>query len=163
MGWKFYGHAAIFNTPDKDGSVFASSCFSEFLNRADYLSIPMLNAHTPEMRLGRWVRMHQDGYGLFVIGELNDNLKPLTAPFPGLSIAPANTFGSRFPSVWGGQLIRSTWIAEISLVGEPAHQATWGNGETLIFPLPLTEAGSSTISFIFSHSCACRDSYAVSL
>jgi hypothetical protein len=66
--------------------------------------------------------MHQDGFGLFVIGEL-DSDTPLRVPFPGLSIDPIKSEGSPHPTIWGGKLCRVTWIKEISIVAVPANTA----------------------------------------
>ena len=123
MGWKLYGHAAVFGYPDTDGDIFAPGCFSDFLANADYLSIPMLNGHDANLKMGKWVRMHQDGFGLFVIGELDDNLPALTPPYPGLSIKPVKSQGSPFSNAWGGKLCRTTWIEEISILTVPANPA----------------------------------------
>jgi uncharacterized protein len=122
MGWKFYGHAAVFGVPDRQSDVFAPSCFDDFLRDPSHLSIPLLNGHEPAQRIGRWVRMHQDGFGLFVIGELNDGLQALMPPFPGLSIKPVRAQGSS-TNVWGGKLVRQTAIQEISIVTEPSNFA----------------------------------------
>jgi len=123
MGWKFYGHAAIFGTPDVDGDVFATSCFNVFLLNPNHLATPMLNAHDPAQRVGRWLRMHQDGFGLFVVGEIYDDLDALTPPYPGLSVKTINSQGSSIPNVWGGKLYREVGIEEISLVIPPKHPA----------------------------------------
>src|SRR5262245_26841789 len=123
MGWKFYGHAAVFSTPNTDGDVFAPSCFNSFLAYPKHLAIPMLNAHDPAQPVGRWLRMHQDGFGLFVIGELYDNLGALKPPYPGLSVKMVNSQGSAIPNVWGGKMWRETGIEEISLVIPPEHPA----------------------------------------
>jgi phage head maturation protease len=83
--------------------------------------VPLYNAHEKQAVIGRWLRMHEDGYGLFVIGELNEDLPPLTNPYPGLSIGPVRSVGSPLPNVYGGKLVRWTALEEISLVLVPAH------------------------------------------
>jgi hypothetical protein len=123
MGWRFYGHAAVFGTPDVDGNVFAPSCFNAFLQNPKHLAIPMLNAHDPEHHVGRWLRMHQDGFGLFVVGELFDDLGALASPYAGLSVKTINAQRSAIPNVWGGKLCLTTGIEEISLVIPPEHPA----------------------------------------
>jgi HK97 family phage prohead protease len=122
MGWKFFGYAAVFGSPDRDKDVFAHGCFGEFLITSDHLTIPMLNGHVAGRSIGRWLKMMEDGFGLLVIGELNDELPALQPPYPGLSINPINANGPRIPNIWGGKLCRWTDIKEISLVSEPAHQ-----------------------------------------
>jgi uncharacterized protein len=119
MGWQFYGHASVFGAPDLQGDVFVQGCFRNWLANPAHINIPMLNGHDPNLRIGRWVRMHEDGYGLFVIGELNDGLPPCIGV--GLSITPVNSQGSAIPSVWGGSLCRVTDIAEISIVTAPSN------------------------------------------
>jgi uncharacterized protein len=121
MGWTFYGHAAVFSTPNVDGDVLAPSCFNVFLREPNHLSIPMLNAHDPGQPVGRWLRMHQDGFGLFVIGELYDNLGALTPPYPGLSVTLIKPQAAAIPNVWGGKLWQETGLEEISLVIPPKH------------------------------------------
>src|SRR5690348_5301803 len=123
MGWKFYGHAAVFGYPDDQGDVFCPGAFSEFLHKADFLSIPMLNAHEPSQQIGRWLHMHQDVFGLFVIGELVEQGPLPGPPWPGLSIKPIRTKGSSYRNPVGGALCRITWIEEISLVLQPANPA----------------------------------------
>jgi len=121
MGWKFFGYAAVYGSPDRDRDIFAQGCFTGFLLRPEHLEIPMLNAHDAGKPIGRWLKMVEDGYGLLVFGELNDGLGSLPAPYPGLSVKPVNAQGSPHPNPWGGKLCRLADIKEISLVTDPAH------------------------------------------
>jgi hypothetical protein len=120
MGWKFFGYAAVFGSPDRDNDVFASGCFGEFLQKPDHLSIPMLNGHVPELSIGHWKMMAEDGFGLLVHGEFNDELVGLSPPYPGLSVKVINAQGSNSNN-WGGKLARRADIQEISVVASPAH------------------------------------------
>ncbi len=120
MGYVFYGHAAVFGYPDKDRDIMCPGAFTDFLASGKHLEIPMLNNHQPDLVIGRWIRMHQDGFGLFVIGEVNGGL---AEPFSGISIGPLNAQGSPNPNTFGGKLVRSCALSEISLVAEPAHPA----------------------------------------
>ncbi len=119
---EIYGHACVFNVPDNARDVFAPSCFDDFLRDSNHLSVPMLNNHDHSATIGRWLRFHQDGFGLFVVGEL-DSDSPLAFPYPGLSIKPIRCQGSPNPNVWGGKLCRQAWIEEISLVEMPTNPA----------------------------------------
>jgi phage head maturation protease len=120
MGWKFYGYAAVYGSPDRDRDIFAQGCFTGFLRTPDHLNIPMLNGHAGAP-IGRWHRMIEDGFGLLVFGELNEDLGSLQAPFPGLSVTVTNAQGSPHPNPWGGQLCRFADLTEISIVESPAH------------------------------------------
>ena len=107
MGWKFFGYAAVFGSPDRDLDLFVHGCFTGFLSTRRHLSIPMMNGHDPSQPiLGKWISMFEDGFGLFVIGELNDELGALEPPYPGLSVTPVNAKGSPHPNIWGGKLCR---------------------------------------------------------
>lgn len=123
MGWKFYGYAAVYGSPDRDRDIFAQGCFTAFLHKPDHLQIPILNGHVPSTPIGRWIKMVEDGFGLFVIGELDDSLDPIPAPYPGLSVKPINAQGSPYPNPWGGKLCRFAELEEISIVVDPAHHA----------------------------------------
>jgi len=117
---KFYGYAAVYGSPDRDRDVFAQGCFTGFLQTPNHLNIPMLNGHAGQP-IGRWLKMIEDGFGLLVIGELNEGLTLPSQPFPGLSVTAINAQGSSFPNPWGGKLCRSADLAEISIVEAPAH------------------------------------------
>ncbi len=127
MGWKFYGYAAVYGTPGTDGDVFTHHCFAEFLQTPGHLSIPMLNAHTPQI-IGRWLRFVETGHGLLVWGETSGEAPPdpsLVDPparYPlGLSVTPINAKGPAIKNCWGGNTCRIADLAEISIVGHPVN------------------------------------------
>jgi phage head maturation protease len=82
----FYGYAALYGRPDNQRNIFAHGCFAEFLKVRDYLMAPMVNENNEDLPIGRWVKITEDGFGLIVWGELNDQHPALQAPYPGLSV-----------------------------------------------------------------------------
>ncbi|WDI32158.1 HK97 family phage prohead protease [Hyphococcus flavus] len=62
------GYAAVFNTPDLNGDVIAPGAFTQSLRASG--AVRMLYQHAAETPIGRWVSFQQDGYGLFVTGEI---------------------------------------------------------------------------------------------
>lgn len=66
----FSGYAALFNTPDEAGEVFAPGAFRETLETRGAAGVRMLWQHEVEKPLGVWTEMREDEYGLFVRGKL---------------------------------------------------------------------------------------------
>ncbi|MEL6857561.1 MAG: HK97 family phage prohead protease [Pseudomonadota bacterium] len=110
------GYASRFGEADKSGDIIRPGAFAESLKRG---GIPMLLQHVNGARVGRWVRMVEDGRGLFVRGLIeSESAKKLAhAGIDGLSI------GFR-PRVWTprrepGRLLVKVDLVEVSLVTEP--------------------------------------------
>ncbi|AZO15099.1 hypothetical protein EJ069_10370 [Mesorhizobium sp. M2A.F.Ca.ET.043.05.1.1] len=120
MGWKFYGYGAVYGSPDTHCDILLQGCFTAFLSKTDVSTIPLTNGHGGPV-VGKWLRMFEDGFGLFVIGELDGTAELPGPPFAGLSVTPVNAQGSPYPNPWGGKTCRFGDIAEISLVETPAH------------------------------------------
>ena len=57
------GYASIFGMADMTGDVVRAGAFARSLRRS---SVPMLLQHRNGAVAGRWVRMVEDGRGLFV-------------------------------------------------------------------------------------------------
>lgn len=126
MGWKFWGYAAVYGSPDNHGDIFMHQAFYEFLKRPDHLEIPMLMDHQGEP-IGRWLRMVDTPYGLLVWGQLNADGIPMKPGdlAVGLSVNPTD---SKVPSwqlntknLFGGNICTRSDLAEISIVKFPTH------------------------------------------
>ncbi|GJL92771.1 HK97 family phage prohead protease [Hyphococcus sp.] len=62
------GYASVFNTPDLNGDIVAPGAFAKSLRKNPKPA--MLYSHAAEAPIGRWISIREDGYGLFVKGEL---------------------------------------------------------------------------------------------
>lgn len=62
------GYASVFNTPDLNGDIVAPGAFANSLKKNPKPA--MLYSHAAEAPIGRWISIREDGYGLFVRGEL---------------------------------------------------------------------------------------------
>lgn len=111
------GYASIFGVEDLTGDVVRGGAFSRSLRRAELP--PMLLQHRMGAIAGRWVRIVEDGHGLYVRGMIEaDSARALAiSGLDGLSI------GFR-PLMWqrrsgGGRLLTDVDLVEVSLVAEP--------------------------------------------
>jgi HK97 family phage prohead protease len=124
MGWKFFGYASVFKSPDKSRTIFLPGCYSNFLKEPDHLAIPMLNGHQTSERIGRWLKMEEDDFGLLVWGELFYRTRPMDLPFPGISVgfidAPPLIVPDQLDP-WHFKMFFSARLSEISLVPDPTH------------------------------------------
>ena len=110
------GYASLFGVEDLAGDVVRAGAFSSRLPHAD---LPMLLHHRSRAQIGCWVRVSEDGRGLFVRGLINAKSAACIARagMDGLSI------GFR-PQVWtlrpsGGRTLSKFDLVEVSLVAEP--------------------------------------------
>ena len=111
------GYASLFGIADASGDLVRAGAFSRSLRAK---AVPMLLQHRNGAVAGRWVRMIEDGRGLFVRGLVEaENAKTLVSEhgLNGLSI------GFR-PRVWAqrteyGRLLADVELVEVSLVAEP--------------------------------------------
>ena len=62
------GYAAIFGERDLNGDIIAPGAFRATLARRK--SIKMLYQHAAEAPIGRWTAFHEDGRGLYAVGEI---------------------------------------------------------------------------------------------
>ncbi|MEL7453438.1 MAG: HK97 family phage prohead protease [Pseudomonadota bacterium] len=115
------GYAAIFDTPDMVGDVVRAGAFSRTLRRSS--RPPMLLQHKCGAIAGEWVRIVEDGYGLFVRGLIKGvSTRALTKDgLDGLSIGfrPVR-WHARAP---GGRELTDVELVEVSLVAEPMQPA----------------------------------------
>lgn len=114
------GYASVFGRPDLSGDVVRAGAFARSLARQP--EVPMLLGHRESTRAGRWVRLGEDGYGLFVRGliEYGAGHGLVKGGARGLSIG-------FFPRVWlprttGGRDLIEVDLVEISLVSEPMQR-----------------------------------------
>lgn len=110
------GYASLFGVEDAAGDCVRAGAFASGLNGR---TIPMLLQHHPRAKIGHWVRMVEDGRGLFVRGLIESpRAKGLVRKgLDGLSI------GFR-PQVWtlrpsAGRTLMKIDLIEVSLVAEP--------------------------------------------
>ena len=108
------GYASIFGHEDLTGDVVRAGAFARSLARSS--GVPMLLQHRSGARVGRWVRLVEDGRGLYARGMIEaDSARALaTSGLDGLSI------GFR-PLMWqrragGGRLLTDIDLVEVSLV-----------------------------------------------
>ena len=110
------GYASVFGKADASGDVVRPGAFAASLEKG---AVPMLLQHRSGHSVGRWVRVAEDGYGLFVRGLINSAaaLNLVRMGLSGLSI------GFR-PQVWtvrsdAGRVLSKIDLVEVSLVAEP--------------------------------------------
>lgn len=110
------GYASVFGIADRTGDVVRAGAFARTL-RGEIP--PMLVQHQSGASGGRWVRVIEDGTGLFVRGliETPTAAALIRSGLNGLSIG----FRPRLwtPRVPTGRLLRDVELVEISLVAEP--------------------------------------------
>lgn len=116
------GYASVFGTVDLMGDVVRAGAFRRLLPCAPE-RLPMLLQHRSGAIAGRWVRLREDGRGLFVRGliEADSAIHLAGDGLDGLSI------GFR-PLMWrrragGGRELTDIDLVEISLVAEPMQPA----------------------------------------
>ncbi|MEM9178948.1 MAG: HK97 family phage prohead protease [Pseudomonadota bacterium] len=114
------GYASVFGVEDRVGDIVRAGAFAQSLQSG---AVPMLLQHRTGAMAGRWVRLIEDGRGLFVRG-LVENTAALALIQRGLS---GLSIGFR-PLVWtqrpdGGRTLRKLALIEVSLVSEPMLDA----------------------------------------
>lgn len=114
------GHAAVFGLPDRSGDIVRAGAFARSLRQG----VPaMLLQHQSGAIAGRWVRVTETGYGLFVRGLIESESAARLARdgLDGLSIG----FRPRLwtPRAEGGRVLADVELVEISLVADPMQPA----------------------------------------
>jgi uncharacterized protein len=113
------GYASLFGRADDVGDVVRAGAFSRSLRGQG--TVPMLLQHAQGAIAGRWLRLHEDGYGLFVRGLISmPSAKNLAARgLNGLSIG----FRPRLwkPNVSDGRELIDIDLVEVSLVASPCQ------------------------------------------
>ncbi len=116
------GYAALFGVADMAGDVVRAGAFARTLSAG---ARPMLYQHRPGKVAGRWVRMTEDGRGLYVRGLIEDATPEGRAAISlarqgkmdGLSIGFRPVRWS--PRVGGGRDLTQIELVEVSLVAFP--------------------------------------------
>ncbi|KCZ63070.1 MULTISPECIES: HK97 family phage prohead protease [Hyphomonas] len=111
------GYASLFGIPDASGDVVRAGAFARSLQRGT--GLPMLLQHRPGAIAGRWVRMIEDGRGLYVRG-LVEGVAARSLVAQGLS---GLSIGFR-PRIWNarrpdGRELVEVDLVEVSLVTSP--------------------------------------------
>ncbi len=113
------GYASLFGVADSSGDMVRAGAFSRSLRSG---GVPMLLQHRSGAVAGRWVRMVEDGRGLFVRGLIEGTgARALVSSggLDGLSIG----FRPRLwtPRAGTGRVLADVELVEVSLVAEPMH------------------------------------------
>lgn len=110
------GYASVFGIADRSGDIVRAGAFARSLRDS---KPAMLLQHRSGAVSGRWVRLAEDGRGLFVRGLMDapSATKLARSGLDGLSI------GFR-PRLWtsrvgGGRVLADVELIEISLVADP--------------------------------------------
>ncbi len=111
------GYASLFGIPDAGGDVVRAGAFARSLQRS--VRLPMLLQHRPGAIAGRWVRMIEDGRGLYVRG-LVEGVAARSMVAQGLN---GLSIGFR-PRIWNlrppdGRELVEVDLVEVSLVTSP--------------------------------------------
>lgn len=111
------GYASLFGKPDQSGDIVRAGAFSQSLKARGL--VPMLLQHKDGARGGKWVRMFEDGRGLFVRGmvESDGGRRLLGQGLNGLSIGFQPRLSRALAS--GGRELIQIDLFEISLVHDP--------------------------------------------
>lgn len=111
------GYAALNDLPDTIGDVVVAGAFSRSLRAPGPL--PMLLQHKSGAVVGRWVRVVEDGRGLFVRGLVESETAQglIARGLDGLSIG-FRTRNAR-PRTSAGRRLLEVDLVEISLVVNP--------------------------------------------
>ncbi len=111
------GYAALFGIADMADDIVRAGAFSRSLRRD--AKPPMLLQHTSGAIAGRWVRLVEDGRGLFVRGlvEAKSAHRMLVGGLDGLSIGFRPRHWKR--RIGGGRELMDIDLVEVSLVADP--------------------------------------------
>ncbi len=126
------GYASIFGEPDLAGDIVRAGAFARSLSGLK-TNIPMLLQHKGGKIAGRWIRMREDGKGLFMRGLIDPSLPAgkialklmSNKLLDGLSIG--FIAGDWKPNVGVGRYLNKVDLREVSLVTTPmAPKARFG-------------------------------------
>lgn len=116
------GYAALFGVADQMSDVVRGGAFSGSLARHD-APLPMLVEHEQRLLAGYWTEIAEDGRGLFLRGEIRDDLpgaarakRMIAQGVDGLSIGfvPIVAHARR-----GGRVLAEIELLEVSIVTHP--------------------------------------------
>lgn len=123
------GYAAVWGRRDSFGDTVQPGAFEPSLaaHKAAGTRPLMLRGHDPDVIVGAWTEMREDGTGLHVAGNLvldstagRDAYALLKAQaFDGLSVGFHTVRAT--PASGGGRLVHEMQLIEVSLVGRPAQ------------------------------------------
>lgn len=115
------GYAALFGVADQMRDVVRAGAFASSLHRSPRL--PMLVEHDARLMAGEWIDVHEDGRGLFLRGEIRDDMpgaarakRMIARGIDGLSIGFVPIVQHRSAS---GRLLSEIDLLEVSIVTHP--------------------------------------------
>ena len=116
------GYAALFGVADSTGDVVRAGAFGASLKRRTE-PLPMLVEHLKRARAGFWTEVREDQRGLFLRGEVRDDMpgadrakRMLASGVDGLSIGFIPLVSHRQRK---GRLIEEIELLEVSIVMQP--------------------------------------------
>ena len=114
------GYASVFGIEDRIGDIVRAGAFAQSLQSGP---VPMLLQHRAGAIAGRWVRLIEDGRGLFVRGLVEAPIAQalILRGLSGLSIGFRPLIWTQRPE--GGRVLRKLALIEVSLVSEPMLDA----------------------------------------
>ncbi|MCB1493027.1 MAG: HK97 family phage prohead protease [Rhodobiaceae bacterium] len=122
----FEGYASLFGRADLSGDIVETGAFADSLKARGAAGIRMLWQHDPNEPIGAWTEIREDGAGLFVKGQLTENVARARevlslmrdGAIDGLSIG-YRTVASRKDAATGGRRLLKVDLWEISVVTFP--------------------------------------------
>ncbi|MEN3793942.1 HK97 family phage prohead protease [Fulvimarina sp. MAC3] len=160
----FQGYGAIFGNVDYGGDIIQPGAFSSSLSehKASGTAPAMLWAHRPEEPIGRWVKLTEDGVGLFCSGELNLDTEAgrrahahvKKGDVTGLSIGYQIPDGGAIDARSGrGKLISRVNLFEVSIVTVPMNPkarirlGSKGDLESLLVNSGLSKEAAKRVAY----------------
>lgn len=116
------GYATLFGVADQMRDVVRAGAFAASLARAD-AALPMLVEHERRLLAGHWTEIREDGRGLFLRGEIRDELpgaarakRLIARGADGLSIGFVPIVARRSGA---GRVLEEIDLLEVSIVTHP--------------------------------------------
>lgn len=116
------GYAALFGVEDHMRDIVRAGAFAASLQRR-VVQVPLLVEHEPRLLAGYWTDVREDGRGLWLRGEIRDDLpgaarakRALARGVDGLSIGFVPLCAHR---VAGVRVLTEIELLEVSIVAHP--------------------------------------------
>ncbi|QDL92541.1 HK97 family phage prohead protease [Paroceanicella profunda] len=120
------GYASVFDQVDTYGDTILAGAYAKSIRARK--ALPMLWNHNPDVLIGRWTSLAEDGKGLRVTGELTPGHTEAENAYASLKAGHVDgmSIGYRVPSggfketAEGGRLLKQIDLFEVSVVVFPA-------------------------------------------